>query len=111
MNIENSPEYQEYRLKRNQSDSLRKSLSIMENETIPSLYKIMASFCASKGHDYGPEKESKEWISNMVSPYIPNVPSTYVESMRDDGHDKHIFTKKCRFCGDVAKRDAKVTYS
>lgn len=107
MDIENSSEYQEYKLKVDQASSLRISLDKMEKDQIPALKKSLDRFCKNAGHGYGEEKISKEWKSRMVK----EISYCGQDNSVDAGHEVVFFTKKCRYCGHVSKRKADTTYS
>ena len=123
MDIENTPEFQEHRLKvgsinwiEKQIESLNGSL-ITGKKELSALHKVLLKKCDESGHNYGVEYPFKAWIPKMVKgSYSALAPmdgydSDYEPDDVDKGSYSHSVHKKCKFCGFVHKRAAIIKYS
>lgn len=122
MDIENTPEFQEYWLKvdgvnwiNKQIESLNGSL-ITDEKELSTLHEALVKKCNELGHDYGSEYPFKVWVPKMVkgsysalSP-MDGYDSDYEPDDVDKGSYSHSVHKKCKYCGYVHKRAAIVNY-
>ncbi len=115
--MENTPEYQEYRLKVELNNSIvakinsyRKSLEKVKLELVDNK-KVLVKACEANGHEYGEEKLQKKWVERMVSAVESCVPGTYNLPDKDVGNYSYTMHSHCKFCEHENIRLAVASYS
>ncbi len=123
MDIENTPEFQEHRLKvesirwvENQIQLLKRSL-VTDKVELADLATKLGVLCEQNGHDYNKDYLVKDWVTKMVAGSYPSLSpmdgydSDYEPPEVDEGYYKHSVHKVCKGCGYVHKREAVINYS
>lgn len=115
--MENTPEYQEYRLNVEMKNSLIEKINSYSdslkklNLDLVDYKKVLVKACEANGHEYGKEILKKEWVERMVSAVESCVPGTYHLLDKDVGSYLHTMHSYCKFCGHEKTREAVAAYS
>ena len=123
--MENTPEYQEYRLKVDGIKWIETKIKSMQGSLIDNKKKLkelkvsLVKKCADSGHDYGVEHLEKTWVEKIVYSrsrscgLSPMDGYDYDDDDRqpvDEGSYSHYMVKRCKWCEKETKRHAVPEY-